>query len=185
MVPEKNIIEGCIAGDRYMQKLLYQKFASKMLGICMRYCKSKDEAEDVLQDSFIKIFKNITTFKEAGSFEGWIKRIVVNTALNNYRSNFKRYFQTEIDEIHETSQMQHIANDSLSEKELLKMIKELPEGYRMVFNLYAIEGYTHKEIGEMLEISENTSKSQLSRARVYLQKKLTEYNHETILHQSI
>jgi len=182
-ISEENIIAGCIAGDRSMQKLLYSKYASVMLSICMRYCKSKDEAEDVLQDGFIKVFGSISNFRKEGSFEGWIKRIIVNTALNNCRDNLKRNNHLCIDDIEETVRLQDINNDSLSENELLKMIQELPEGYKMVFNLYAFEGYSHKEIGDLLGISESTSKSQLSRARMFLQNKLKEYNNNPNLRE--
>jgi len=181
-VSEEKIIEGCISGDRYMQKMLYNKYVSVMLGICMRYCKSKGEAEDVLQDGFIKVFGNIKKFRKEGSFEGWIKRIMIHTALNNYKSNLKRYFHTDINEIEETTPLLvSVENEKLPEKDLLRIIQEMPEGYKMVFNLYAIEGYSHKEIGEILGISENTSKSQLSRARVFLQKKLRKYNKEPVV----
>jgi RNA polymerase sigma factor (sigma-70 family) len=176
MISEEEIVQGCKAGSRKSQRLLYDRYSKKMLGVCLRYCQNREEAEDVLQDGFIKVFTNIDSFKEQGSFEGWIRRIMVNTAINNYQSNLKRYYHSDVEEETGISSDQVDAFNKLSAMDLLRIIQSLPEGYRMVFNMYAIEGYTHKEIGEMLGISENTSKSQLSRARVCLQKKAQELN---------
>jgi len=183
MLSDEEIINACIKQDKKAQRTLYKKYASIMYGICLRYCNRKAEAEDVLQEAFIKIFSNIKTYRCEGSFEGWLKRIVVNTALNYYKSNLKRAFDESIDCVQEG----HLATDNnnetdLSAEELMKMINELADGYRIVFNLYAIEGYSHKEIAEMLNISENTSKSQLSRARVILQNKINEYRKLFIKH---
>ena len=152
-----------------------------MLGICFRYTKSQDEAEDVMQEGFIKVFLNIDRFREEGSFEGWIKRIMVNTALNYYHKAQKTNSHRNIDDIRETD----IINDDeplvkapFSQKEMLDAIHELPEGYSNIFNLYVFEKYKHKEIAEMLNISVNTSKSQLAKARIYLKKVLNRKENE-------
>jgi len=176
MLSESEIINGCLSHDKKAQKMLYKKYASSMFGICLRYCKKRAEAEDVLQEAFIKIFSSIGSYRSDGSFEGWLKRIVVNTALNYYKSNLKRCFDESIDEMNDSHMPTAQVNETdLSMQDLMRMINSLSDGYRMVFNLYAIEGYSHKEIGEMLNISENTSKSQLSRARVILQNKILEF----------
>lgn len=177
---EEQIIEGCIAGDRRIQKLLYDRYSPIMLGICMRYSKSQDEAEDIMQDGFIKVFTNIETFRKQGSFEGWIKRIMVNTALNHYHKSQKNLHQN-IDDIREST----IRDDSdpvqkvpYTQMEMLKAIRSLPEGYSMIFNLYVFEKFKHREIAEQLNISVNTSKSQLSKARTYLQKSLAKIKEQ-------
>ena len=176
MLSDVEIINACIKQDKKAQKILYKKYASIMYGICLRYCNRKAEAEDVLQEAFIKIFAGIKSYRSEGSFEGWLKRIVVNTALNYYKSNLKRAFDQSIDNVNESQMSGADSYDAdLSVNDLMKMINDLADGYRIVFNLYAIEGYSHKEIAEMLNISENTSKSQLSRARAILQNKINEY----------
>ena len=176
MLSESEIISGCLSQDKKAQKMLYKKYASSMFGICLRYCKKKAEAEDVLQEAFIKIFMSIKSYRSDGSFEGWLKRIVVNTALNYYKSNLKRCFDESIDEMNDSNMPStNVSESDLSMQDLMKMINALADGYRVVFNMYAIEGYSHKEIGEMLNISESTSKSQLSRARVILQNKILEF----------
>lgn len=143
-----------------------------MLGVCMRYTDDKQEAEDVLQDGFIKVFGSIDAFNGKGSLEGWIRRIMVNTALDNYRRNIVTRHAADIDELEDVLGKENEIVEHLEVKSLLSMLQKLPEGYRLVFNLYAMEGYTHKEIGEQLGISVNTSKSQYSRARSYIQKML-------------
>ena len=144
-----------------------------MYAICYRYLKDSMEAEDVLVTSFTKIFEKIDQFKNEGSFEGWIRRIVVNEALTCLRRNRSMYLETELDQVDYDPNYNNLS-DHLEAEDLLQLVKELPSGYRIVFNLYAIDGYSHKEIAESLGISENTSKSQLSRARTYLQKQLKE-----------
>jgi RNA polymerase sigma-70 factor (ECF subfamily) len=177
---EVEIIEGCKKADKRAQQALFEKYSKRLLGICMRYCQSKDEAEDVLQDGLVKIFFNINQYKGEGSFEGWMKRIIVNTALNNYKSNLKRYYHSELEDVASEVVSDVNLNDIFEVKDLLKIIQNLPAGYRMVFNMYAIEGYNHKEIGELLNISEGTSKSQLSRARQLLQQKIAELQGEKV-----
>ena len=168
------IIEGCQKGKRSFQKLLYDKYAPILMGICIRYANTTDEAEDVLQDSFVKIFKEIHRFEKKGSFEGWLKRIVINTAITNYRKNQKRYNYQDIDDFNSQQHSVSMYESDFTHEELLNIIKELPEGYRVVFNLYAIEGYKHKEIAELLGIDVATSKSQYSRAKKAIRKKMEE-----------
>ena len=147
----------------------------------MRYALSTDEAQDILQDGFIKILKQINQFENKGSFEGWIKRIMVNTAITNYRKNLKHYNQFDIDDIHNDVNSVSMFNSDFTHEELLNLIRELPKGYRVIFNLYAIEGYKHKEIAEMLDIDITTSKSQYSRAKKALRKKMEEVSKINIL----
>ena len=157
------------------QTQAYQQYASKFLGICMRYIKNEMEAEDVMIEAFMKIFEKIRQFNFQGSFEGWMRRIVVNEALMNIRN--KKMSEVDLENAQfEASDLQ--LEGQIEAEDLLKMIDRLPTGYRTVFNLYAIEGYSHAEIGEMLGISEGTSKSQLSRARTFLQEELSLYEKE-------
>ena len=149
-----------------------------MYGICYRYVRDAAEAEDILIIAFTRIFEKINQFKSEGSFEGWIRRIIVNEALTHLRRNRSMYLETDLEQVDREPDYDKL-HDHLEEEDLLKMIQELPTGYRIVFNLYAIEGYSHKEIANQLGISENTSKSQLSRARTYLQKMLVENDWTT------
>lgn len=147
-----------------------------MLGVCLRYSSSKDEAEDIMLTGFLNIFNKIETYDNKGSFEGWIRRIMVNTAIDNYRKNKKHYSHTDIETL-DTEEIPSMVTDffdNLSTQDILAMVQQLPTGYRMVFNLFAIEGYNHGEIAEMLGISANTSKTQLHKARMMLQKRLKE-----------
>ena len=178
MVVENQIIEGCKKGKRNSYNMLYQRFAPLMLGICYRYSKTKDEAEDVLQEGFIKVFQKINTYDGRGSFEGWIKRIMINTAINNYKANSKHYYHEDVDKDDNLNLKSDDENlpfqleNGIKKETIIKLIQELPSGYQMVFNLYVIDGLTHQEIAEELEFSINTSKSQLSKARKWLRKKL-------------
>lgn len=171
---EEAIIEGCKRGEPAFQELLYKKYSARMMAICSRYAKTSFEAEDVFQEGFVKVFQNITAY-QTGSFEGWLKRIFVNTSINNYRRNQKHYGHTEQGEdIFAAEEPENIMT-GISTQELLDVIAQLPEGYRLVFNMSVIEGYTHKEIGEMLHIAEGTSKSQLAKAKTFLKKLLSNY----------
>lgn len=164
-------IEGCKKGDSTAQRKVFDHFSGKMYAVCCRYVKDKMEAEDVLVTAFTKVFQRISQFKSEGSFEGWIRRIVVNESLTWLRQH--KYMQVETDiEAADYEPDYQILEDHLQAEDLMKLIDGLPAGYKVVFNLYAIEGYSHKEIADQLGINENTSKSQLSRARVYLQKQL-------------
>ena len=151
-----------------MQEELYRRFSPRMYAVCLRYAGSAEEAEDILQEGFIKIFKKLESFRGEGSFEGWIRRIFVNTAIEHFRR--KRYLQPVTEKEENTIEGKSLsALDGLAEKDILALVRQLSPGYRTVFNMYVVEGYTHKEIGDMLGISEGTSKSQLSRAKVILQ----------------
>ncbi len=174
MVSEEQLIKGCVRGDRKYQKLLYERYASAMLGVCIRYSSSRPEAEDIVQEGFLKIFLNIKDFTGKGSFVGWMRRIMVNTAITFYHKNLKHNQLCDINGINESDieNPSPYEEDEFSHEELLKIINELPAGYKMVFNLFAIEGYKHKDIAEILNIDVNTSKSQYSRARKLIQKKL-------------
>ncbi|MCZ8217346.1 MAG: sigma-70 family RNA polymerase sigma factor [Cyclobacteriaceae bacterium] len=170
---EAQLLAGCQKNDRTAQQQLYASYSGKMYALCCRYVKSKMEAEDVLVTAFTKVFDKIDQFKNEGSFEGWIRRIVVNEALTWIRKNRSLYLETDLEKADYEPDYDHLS-DHLETEDLLRMIQALPTGYQLVFNLYAIDGYSHKEIAEQLNISENTSKSQLSRARVYLQKLLAQ-----------
>jgi len=167
---DEQIVKGCIEKNAIAQKHLYDKFSRKMMGICLRYCDSTEEAEDVVQNGFIRVFEHIEAFKGTGSLEGWIRKIMVNTALTNIRKNKKLKQNIELDSVEFMLPSEGHVYENFAVKDLLKIIQTLPVGFKTVFNLYAIEGYSHKEISEMLDISEGTSKSQYSRAKSYLQK---------------
>ena len=170
-----DIIRGCLQNSAAMQKMLYDKYAAKMYGIALRYAHDPEDAKDILQDGFVKVFQNLSKFKGTGAFEGWMRRIFVNTAIEHYRKKNNTY---EIQESHEEqiNDREVTALDKLAAVEILNMVKSLPNGYRTVFNLFAIEGYSHKEIADLLNISEGTSKSQYARAKALLQEKIK--NHE-------
>jgi RNA polymerase sigma factor (sigma-70 family) len=163
------IIKGCLAGKRQYQKMLYDKYAPKMLYVCLRYTTNKDEAQDVLQEGFIKIFRNLHTFKHEGSFEGWLRRIFVNCSLEFLRNKKRALLFDDIDDMRHQPASDCDIIGNINAKDLTGMIMSLPDGYRLVFNLFVIEGYGHKEISELLGISEGTSKSQLAKARLRLQ----------------
>ena len=169
---ETLLIEGCIKGERKSQKALYDQFSAKMFAICLRYSKNQMDAEDILQDGFVKLFNNLHRFRGEGSFDGWVRRIFVNTAIEHIR---RKNLNTTVGEGLENSVADKHTNalDNLYEKDIIKSSNTLSDGYRTVFNLYAVEGYTHKEIGELLGISENTSKSQYSRAKASMREVMT------------
>lgn len=168
---EKYLIEHAIKGDRDCCRQLYNRHAPLMMTICRRYAKHNQEAEDLLQDGFIKVFKNLHQFKFNGSFEGWVRRIMVNTAL---KAVSKKSYKQEIVGIeeyqHESIEAEILSK--LNEEEILKLINQMAEGYKVVFNMYVIEGYSHKEIAEQLNVEESTSRSQLVKARRWLQEKI-------------
>ncbi|MEQ8304786.1 MAG: sigma-70 family RNA polymerase sigma factor [Cyclobacteriaceae bacterium] len=180
---ETEWIEGCKRQDSRAQKSLYEHYSAKMYALCCRYVPSKMEAEDVLVMAFTKLFQRIDQYKGEGSFEGWMRRIVVNESLTYLRRNKNMYLETEIEAVDREPNLASLDNH-LEAEDLLTLVAQLPTGYRMVFNLYAIDGYSHKEIAEQLGISENTSKSQLSRARNQLQKSLIEIEKEKIVKKS-
>jgi len=175
---EKLLAKKCKKGDRQAQRQLYEKYSTQFFGICLRYLKNREEAEDLLTQGFVKIFNKIGQFKGAGSFEGWMKRIMVNECLNHLRKQRILYADVEIHNLSNEPNY-NMTEQNLNAEELLKLIQELPAGYRTVFNLYAIEGYSHQEIADMLNISEGTSKSQLSRARKILQNNLKKIDNSS------
>jgi RNA polymerase sigma factor (sigma-70 family) len=168
---ENDLIQGCLKRDRAAQKRLYELYSAKMYALSYRYVRDSMDAEDILITAFTKVFDKIDQFKHEGSFEGWIRRILVNEALTHLRKSRAMYIETDLDQADREPDYAALS-DHLVEEDLLKMIQELPTGYRIVFNMYALDGYSHKEIAEHLGITENTSKSQLSRARTHLQKML-------------
>lgn len=174
---EKELIERCLAGEKKAEKLLYQQYAGKMMSVCMRYMGSRSKAEDILQEGFMKLFKSLNKFSFSGSFEGYVRRIMVNCAfreLNRFRNKNEFFgYEYETTESKASNVVQKMAVD-----DIMKLISRLPEGYRMVFNLYIIDGYSHREIADMMNIAESTSRSQLTKARKMLQGMILE--NETI-----
>lgn len=185
---DEEIIKGCKAGKRYFQNQLYEKYKRSLFSVCLRYAVNMQEAEDILQESFCKIFTHIGDYKGQGSFEGWLKRIVINSTLSYLKQNKKdplRYNNIE--------KIEHVAEEEVEDEDdifsnlspqqcqtILKFIQELPVGYRTVFNLYVFEGYSHQQIAQILQISENTSKSQLSKARRHLKNKILQWMEKGI-----
>jgi RNA polymerase sigma factor (sigma-70 family) len=174
MYTDKELIERCLENDSRAQEFFYKRFSRRMYGVCLRFARNTLEADDILQEGFIKVFSFLKDFRHDGSLEGWVRRTIVNTAINYYNSKQNEWNETSIDKAESYQSVTEDILDKISTADLLQLIHELPEGYRMVFNLYVIEGYNHQEIAEMLNISENTSKSQLSRARMALQDRLTQ-----------
>ena len=185
----ENIVKGCLAGKRKAQNQLYKLYSKKMFGICYRYCKDQVTAEDMLQEGFIKIFENLKYLREISKIEGWMKRIMINALINNYHrnnypvipiENFDEYLainhKNNYDEEEVDSYVQDVKVD-----DLIQCIREMPEGYRLVLNMFVFEGYSHKEIAEQLNISENTSKTQLFKARNYLKKKIAHFREHNNL----
>jgi RNA polymerase sigma factor (sigma-70 family) len=170
---EQHLIKGCIAGDRAFQTKLYDLFAPKMLGVCMRYAKNREEAEEVLHEGFLRVFTYIKKFNGTGSFEGWIRKIMVNCALLRYRNKSHLHSVIQLDAERAVASDDPDIFAKLNAKELILLIQSLPAGYRLVFNLFVFEGFKHREIADALGISEGTSKSNLSDARSILQKALT------------
>lgn len=161
-----DLVEGCQAGNAAAQQALYHRYHRKMYGVCLRYTSDRDDAQDVLQEGFIKVFSKIGNFAGRGSLEGWIRRIMVHQAIEHYRKR-SRYFMVDIDEAYDVG-LAPSTLEALSREEILALVQSLPPGYRTVFNLYVVEGYSHEEIGELLNIAAGTSKSQLSRAKSLL-----------------
>lgn len=164
---EVSIIEGCLNDERWAQKLLYEKAFPNMMGVCLRYANCEEDAKDILNDGFIKVFRYLHKYKIGTSLIGWMRRIMINTAIDYYRKEL-RHRSEDIDQIYHYSTSDADAVSNLTEMELLNMINDLPTSYRTVFNLYAIEGFSHKEVAKMLGISESTSRSNLVKARAKL-----------------
>ena len=171
---DQQLIESCIKGDRASQKVVYDRLASRMLPLCMRYVGDREQAMDILQDGFVTLFTQLKQYKGDGSFEGWARKIFVNTALMSLRKKDALKMSEELDAVRGMRTDTPTQGQNIGYKDLMKLVTELPDGYRTIFNMYAIEGYSHKEIGEMLGITETTSRTQLSRARIWLQNKIKE-----------
>lgn len=174
---DSQLIEACKKKDRDAQKKLYEMYAPKMMGVCLRYCHNNETAWDLLHDGFFRVFTCIGSYSGKGSFEGWLRRIFVNLAIENYRYERKKnQVMTDIEQI-ESGELDFLDDDSynigdITHEELLEMIRQLPKSYRTIFNLFVFEDMSHKEIGKMLGINESTSRSQYSRARAILRKKI-------------
>jgi RNA polymerase sigma factor (sigma-70 family) len=173
---EEVLIKGCLRNEAASQQELYYRYSPKMLSVCYRYAKSREDAEDMLQEGFIKVFTQIHQFQNRGALEGWIRRIIVHTCINNLKKNKK--FSESVDIIHASSVSVREENipSILQAKQVVECIRILPLGYRTVLNLYAIEGYSHKEIGDILDIEESTSRSQYTRAKAMLEDILLKKN---------
>ncbi|HMJ68686.1 MAG TPA: RNA polymerase sigma factor [Cyclobacteriaceae bacterium] len=171
MLGEKELIQGCARGDRASQKALYERYCRKMMVVCQRYSRATQEAEDTLQEGFIKIFKSIADFRAESKLETWITRIMINTALNSQRQKLYLLPMVDVTEI-SLPEREEVSLSGFHLEDLINMVQTLPDGCRVVFNLFAIEGYGHQEIAKMLEISEGTSKSQYNRAKGLLKAKL-------------
>ncbi|TAE29434.1 MAG: RNA polymerase sigma factor [Cytophagales bacterium] len=170
---ESDLLEGCKRHDVRAQTALYNKYKSRLMGLCRRYARSEPEAEDMFHEGFIRIFGQLHTLEQAEKLLPWMKRVMVNTAINVYYKNQKQHSETDIDDAWSLSTGDHVDLIArMGTEELLKLIEQMPDGYRMVFNLYVIDGYNHAEIGELMGIAEGTSKSQLARAKGMLKNKL-------------
>ncbi|OWP64904.1 RNA polymerase subunit sigma-24 [Hymenobacter amundsenii] len=169
---DAELLDGCLAGSRLMQKYLYERFAGRMMAVCLRYAQTTFEAEDVMQEGFLTVFKNLASFRRECPLEFWIRRIMVNAALRQHRRNAPLIAVSDGGEYPEDLAGEEFTLSNYNFEELLGLVQDLAPRYQMVFNLFAIEGYGHKEIGELLGISEGTSKSQYSRARAILKNKI-------------
>ncbi|MFD2787619.1 RNA polymerase sigma factor [Hymenobacter rubripertinctus] len=176
------LLEGCRRGRPAAQRGLYERLGSQLMGVCLRYCPSREEAEDALQLTFVKIFTRLDQFRHQGPFEAWARRIAVTTSLNLWHQHQQRGLHLDADQAHDVPAPGGTPFDQLSAEDLIRQLNALPPGYRTVLNLYAIEGYSHAEIGELLGISEGTSKSQLSRARRLLEGRLHQQAHISHCH---
>ncbi len=179
MIGEKEILAGCRKGKPSAQWELYKRYSRLLLAVCNRYAKDLDEAEDILQEGFVKIFLNIKEFKGDGPLLAWMRRIMINTAITHYHKMRKHRYHDDLAEVNESKfEDKSWGEAEFTEEELFGLIQQMPDGYRQVFNLYALEGYKHREIAEILKIDENTSKSQYSRARRWLQERLIKLKKE-------
>ncbi len=172
MINEQDLVRACQRNDRKAQTAFYNMYKGKLMGVCRRYARSKEEAEDIYQEAFVKIFNNIKSLEKPEAVGAWVRKTVIHTAINYYHANLKFQQNTDYETVVLSNDDYPNILATLSNEDLLALIHQLPDGYRMVFNLYVIDGYNHNEIGQMLGISENTSKSQLSRAKELLRKQL-------------
>ena len=175
---EQQLIEGCRKGDRRAQKALYETYSRKMMSVCLRYVSDWETARDLLQDGFVKVFTHLDSYNGNGSFEGWLRKIFVNSALEYLRHADILRESTELDQTAEGTQADSSPLSDISAAELMELVQSLPTGFRTIFNLFAIEGYSHKEISERLHITESTSRSQYTRAKQLLQRKVNALHGE-------
>lgn len=176
---EEQLVRACLNGQRDAQQVLYGKYTTKMFGICLRYAKNREDAEDMLLDGFMKVFRDLGQFQFKGSLEGWIRKVMVNTALMHLRKKLRFDFQTTRNElVIEQVAVEPDTWQNIRVEAIIQLIQQLPIGYQTIFNLYAIEGFSHKEIGERLDIKESTSRSQYTRARRALQQLFWEEEKE-------
>lgn len=182
MVDEAKLIKGCKKNDRKAQQALYDHYCKQMYAVCLRYCRKTEDAEDVMQEAFVKVFNKIVSFRKESSLFFWIKKIVINTALNYQRSKLYLYPMVDVNDLHYLSDRDFTLNN-IHYNDLIKLLQSLPDGCRVIFNLYAVEGFQHKEIAEMLGISIGTSKSQYSRAKLLLKEKLI--TTDKVLHEKL
>lgn len=168
----QELFEGCLNNSRKQQETFYKILAPKMMAVCMRYAKDKDTAQDIMQDGFVKVFKNLRNYRGEGSLEGWVRRIMVHSAISHYRKASRMVLVDDFAETNISTDNSYNAHN-LETTDLMKLVQQLPDTYRSIFNLYAIDGYSHKEIGETLNISELLSRTNLSRARTILKSKLS------------
>ncbi|NCO54346.1 MAG: hypothetical protein COZ21_03005 [Bacteroidetes bacterium CG_4_10_14_3_um_filter_31_20] len=180
IIPEEKLVELCLKKDSNALEMLYNQYSGKMFGVCLRYAKNRDDAQDLLHDGFIKVYTSLKEYKGEGSFEGWMRRIMANTAINFYKRRSKLQFETGNNEEPLFESCYDNIIEQISTNELLEHINKMPDGYRLVFNMYVIEGYQHNEIANILGISASTSKTQLMKARMYLMKKVKKEAYENV-----
>ena len=169
---DTSLVNECLKGNSRAQKALFDKFAPKMFSVCLRYMKNTEKAEDALQDGFIKVFVNLLNYNNSGVLEGWIRRIIVNTCLDELKKNKKLLLNVSVEEVEYKLESNDFVQEQMMADDLMKLIQDMPAGYRVIFNMFAIEGYAHQEIATQLGISESTSKSQYLRARAYLKNRI-------------
>lgn len=169
---ETTLVNECLKGSPKAQKTLFEYFAPRMMGVCLRYLKEEERAQDALQDGFVKVFSKLKDYKNEGVLEAWIRRVMVNTCLDQLRRDSKFKDSISVDDIGYKLEHQDYIAEKLMAEDLMKMVQNMPNGYRVVFNMYAIEGYSHQEIAEHLGVTESTSKSQYLRARAYLRERI-------------
>ncbi|MCE5173844.1 MAG: sigma-70 family RNA polymerase sigma factor [Bacteroidales bacterium] len=172
-VEEKQLIADCLHGDRNAQRKLYELYSGKMMGVCLRYCKDKETAKDLLHDGFLKIYTHLDSFEGKGSFEGWMRRIMVNTALESLRKQNDEGYCIDIEEAFTLTNGDYGVLEKMQAEELVRTIQKLPKTYRTAFNLFVVEGYSHKEIAKAMNITESSSRVYLTRAKQMLQEMLT------------
>lgn len=176
LMDDVTLVNECVKGNPRAQRALFDKFAPKMLSVCLRYAKDQEQAEDILQDGFVKVFTKLKDFKSEGSLEGWVRRVMVNTALDQIRKDLRLLGDVSTDDVSYKIDSNDFIAENLMAEDLMKLIHAMPEGYKIVFNMFAIEGYSHQEIANTLGITESTSKSQYSRARAYLRERIEKIN---------